>query len=49
LCCLQGEKWLDKISDVKIVNDFFKKEHIFVNTDKFTTEDPILEETSIEA
>jgi hypothetical protein len=49
LCCLQGEKWLENFFDVKIVNDFLKKEHILVNTDKSAIEDPILEQTSIKA
>jgi len=33
----------------KIVNEFFEKEHMPVDVNKSTTEDPILEQTSIKA
>ncbi len=35
--------------DVEIMNEFFEKEHIPMDVDKFTTKDPILEQTSIKA
>jgi hypothetical protein len=42
---LQSEKWLDNFFDAKIVNEFFEKEHILVDVDKFATEDLLLEKT----
>jgi hypothetical protein len=40
---LQGERWSNDFFDVKIVNEFFEKEHIHVDVNKSTTKDPILE------
>jgi len=46
---LQGEKWLNKFFDAKIVNEFFEKEHIHVDVNKSAIKDSILEQTSIKA
>jgi hypothetical protein len=46
---LQNEKWLDNFFDAKIVNEFFEKEHILVDVDKFAIEDLVLEKTLIKA
>jgi hypothetical protein len=40
---------VQKKFDAKIVNEFFEKEHMPVDVNKSTTEDPILEQTSIKA
>jgi hypothetical protein len=46
---LQSERWLDKKIYAKIVNEFFEKEHIRVDANKFATKDLVLEQTSIKA
>jgi hypothetical protein len=40
---LQGERCSNKLFDAEIVNEFFEKEHIPMDVDKSTTNDPILE------